>query len=94
VAIVVTYAEHLRMGPLQGCWYLFLLVTGHQVGLISALLGCVALGVFGSVAAIALAHARVGDPAEPHVPGSGGRPRVDRRSVSGPAGPPLERVRR
>ncbi|MEA2474471.1 MAG: hypothetical protein QOE06_2386 [Thermoleophilaceae bacterium] len=93
-AIVATYAQQFRMGPVEGGWYLFFLVTGHQVGLVSALLGCVALGVLGSVAAVALAHARRGDPDVPHVPGSGGRPPVDRRSVSGPAGPPLERVRR
>jgi hypothetical protein len=93
-AIVVTYAGDLRIGPIAGSWYLFLLVTGHHVGLASALLGCVALGVLGSVAAIALAYARHGDPASPHVPGRAGRPPVDRRSVSGPAGPPLERVRR
>jgi hypothetical protein len=92
--IALTYAQHLRMGPLDGCWYLFLLVTGHQVGLVTALLGCVALGVLGCVATIALAHARGGDAAQPHVPGSGGRPRVDKRSVTGPAGSPLERVRR
>lgn len=92
--IVLTYATHLRMGPLDGGWYLFLLVTGHHVGLASALLGCVALGLLASVIAIVLAHARRAGPAAPHVPGSGGRPPVDRRSVSGPAGPPLERVRR
>jgi hypothetical protein len=92
--IVATYALHLRMGPLDGAWYLFLLVTGHHVGLASALLGCVALGVLASVVAIVLAHGRRRGPEAPHVPGSGGRPAVDRRSVSGPAGPPLERVRR
>jgi hypothetical protein len=92
--IVLTYAIHFRMGPLEGAWYLFLLVTGHQVGLASALLGCIALGLFGSVASVVLAHARRSGPDAPHVPGSGGRARVDRSSVSGPAGPPLERVRR
>lgn len=93
-AIVATYAVHLRMGPVEGAWYLFPLVTGHHVGLISSLLGCVALGILGSVAAVAAAHARRGDPERPHIPGSGGRAPVDRRSVSGPLGPPLERVRR
>ncbi|HEX8648885.1 MAG TPA: hypothetical protein VF715_18460 [Thermoleophilaceae bacterium] len=93
-AIVATYAQHMRMGPLEGAWYLFLLVTGHHVGLASALLGCVALGVLASVAAIAVAHARRRGPGAPHAPGGRGRPAVDRRSVSGPMGPPLERVRR
>ena len=93
--IVATYAQHLRLGPLEGSWYLFLLVTGHHVGLASALLGCVALGLLASVVAIALAHARRGEGTEArHVPGRAGHPAVDRRSVSGPAGPPLERIRR
>jgi hypothetical protein len=92
--IVMTYATHLRIGPLEGAWYLFLLVTGHHVGLISALLGCVALGLLASVVAVVAAHARHGGPEAPHVPGRAKRPPVDRRSVSGPAGPPLERVRR
>ncbi|MDQ3933554.1 MAG: hypothetical protein M3340_02865 [Actinomycetota bacterium] len=92
--IVGTYALHLRMGPLDGAWYLFLLVTGHHVGLISALLGCVALGLLAAVVAIVVTHARRSEPAPAHVPGRGGRRPVDDRSVSGPAGPPLERVRR
>ena len=94
VVIVATYAQHLHMGPLHGAWYLFLLVTGHHVGLGSALLGCVALGLMASVASIAVAHARRSEPAPGRIPGRAGRPRVDDRPVSGPAGPPLERVRR
>jgi hypothetical protein len=92
--IVLTYAQHLRMGPLDGAWYLFLLVTGHHVGLTSALLGCVALGVLASVVTIVVAHARRSGPPAEHVPGRAGRGPVDARSVSGPGGPPLERVRR
>jgi hypothetical protein len=90
--IVATYAIHLRMGPLEGGWYLFLLVTGHHVGLGSALLGCVALGVLASVIAIVIARARSGEEPPPRTPGRRGR--VDDRPVSGPLGPPLERVRR
>ena len=92
--IVFTYAQHLRMGPLDGAWYLFLLVTGHHVGLASALLGCVALGLLASVAGIVVAHARRSEPPAPHVPGRGRRGAPDERPLSGPAGPPLERVRR
>lgn len=94
VLIVATYAQHLRMGPIDGAWYLFLLVTGHHVGLASALLGCLALGLLASVVAIVAAHTRRSGPPERHTPGRPGRGRVDGRSVSGPAGPPLERVRR
>jgi hypothetical protein len=94
VLIVLTYAQHLRMGPLEGAWYLFLLVTGHHVGLASALLGCVALGLMASVASIVVAHARRSGPPAEHVPGRSGRGPANERPVSGPAGPPLERVRR
>jgi hypothetical protein len=90
--IVLTYASHLRMGPVEGAWYLFLLVTGHHVGLASALLGCVALGVLASVVAIVVAHARQGEPGPPRAQGR--RAHLDDRPVSGPLGPPLERVRR
>ena len=92
--IAATYAQHLSLGPLEGAWYLFLLVTGHHVGLSSALLGAVALGILASVLSVAVAHARRRDPDAPHVPGRRGGGAVDRRSVSGPLGPPIERVRR
>jgi hypothetical protein len=91
-AIVATYAQHLSLGPLHGAWYLFLLVTGHHVGLASALLGCVALGTLASVTAVVLAHARRRTPRPAGRP-SRGRPSDD-RPIVGPAGPPLERVRR
>jgi hypothetical protein len=90
--IVATYAHHLRLGPVDGAWYLFLLVTGHHVGFASALLGCVALGLLTSVVAIVLARARRTGPGEERGPRRG--PPVDDRPVTGPLGPPLERVRR
>jgi hypothetical protein len=34
----------LSMDPLSGTWYLVMLVTGHSVGLLTALVGCVMLG--------------------------------------------------
>lgn len=34
----------LSMDPLHGTWYLLMLVTGHTVGLLTALVGCVMLG--------------------------------------------------
>jgi hypothetical protein len=91
VLIVFTYAQHLRMGPLDGAWYLFLLVTGHHVGLASALLGCVALGLLASVIAIVVAHLRRSGPRERR---GRGRAAPEKRPALGPAGPPLERVRR
>jgi hypothetical protein len=50
--------RELSLGPLDTAWYVFLLVTGAQVGIPTALLGCVVLGLFGSVLAIAIARAR------------------------------------
>ena len=32
------------MDPLSAAWYLLLLVTGHSVGLLTALVACVMLG--------------------------------------------------
>ncbi len=42
--VAVYYLFALSMDPLTGAWYLLLLVTGHTVGLLTALVGCVMLG--------------------------------------------------
>ncbi len=43
--LVATYYWFaLSMDPLSGAWYLLMLVTGHTVGLLTALVGCVMLG--------------------------------------------------
>ncbi len=62
----------LDLGPLGGAWYLFLLVTGGQVGLVEVVLGAAVAAVLGSVLAIVRA---------------GGPDRVapDAPSVRGPA---------
>jgi hypothetical protein len=45
VLLVATYYWFaLSMDPLSGTWYLLMLVTGHTVGLLTALVGCVMLG--------------------------------------------------
>ena len=54
--VAVFYLARLSLDPLEGAWYLFLLVTGHHVGLFTALLGCVLLGALGSVVAIVRAR--------------------------------------
>jgi hypothetical protein len=56
------YLIALSLDPLSGAWYLLLLVTGHSVGLVTALLGCVLLGVLG--ASIELARRSPGPPQE------------------------------
>lgn len=64
----------LSVGPLDGTWYLLLLVAGGHVGLAQALLGCVLAGLLGSVLSIALSSR------PPAAAQEGGRP-----SVRGPA---------
>ena len=58
VLVVAVYMNELDLGPLGAAWYLFLLVTGGAAGIVSTLLGCAVLGVFASVLAIVVAHAR------------------------------------
>lgn len=49
---LVVWVYHLfalSLDPLEGAWYLLMLVTGHSVGLTTALIGCVWLGALGAV---------------------------------------------
>jgi hypothetical protein len=69
------YLERLSLDPLEGVWYLWVLVTGHAVSPLTTLLGCVLAGI--SVAAVQVIAARVGsppplEPAAPPVRGPGG----------------------
>ncbi len=57
-AALVFYLSYLSLDPVGGAWYLFLLVTGHHVGLVASLLGCVLLGLLGSLIDLAVARAR------------------------------------
>jgi hypothetical protein len=56
------YLFALALSPWEAAWYLLLLVTGHQVGLITALLACVLLGCF--LGALEIAWARREEPDE------------------------------
>jgi hypothetical protein len=44
VLVALYYMAALSMDPLSAAWYLLMLVTGHTVGLLTALVGCVMLG--------------------------------------------------
>ena len=72
-ALLVTlyYLVTLSMDPLEGAWYLLLLVTGHSVGLVTNLVACVMLGVLGGTAEIVL---RVPDEREEERPREPGPP--------------------
>lgn len=67
--VAATYMRELDLGPVEWIWYLFLLVTGGQVGVPSTLLGCLAAGCFGAACAIVVARVRA-EPrrAEPEAP--------------------------
>lgn len=58
VLSAVFYLDVLSLDPLEGSWYLFLLVTGHHVGVVTALVSCLLLGLFGCVVAVAVAKVR------------------------------------
>jgi hypothetical protein len=78
--VAVYYLVELSIDPLEGVWYLLMLVTGDTVGLVTSLVACVMLGVLCGVVEIA---ARVPEEPEPETPELG-------RSVYGPgahAGP-------
>ena len=67
-AALALYLFRLSLDPLEGAWYLLLLVTGGHVDLISVLLACVVLGVLGSAISVLLARARRPAPAAPSRP--------------------------
>jgi hypothetical protein len=71
VLVVLYYLVALHMDPLTGVWYLLLLVAGHAVSLLLALLGCVWLGVLCATAVIARARrAPAPHPVDESRPGS------------------------
>jgi hypothetical protein len=48
----------LSLNPVEGLWYVFLLVTGGSVGVAAALFACVFGGVFACLVEILVARAR------------------------------------
>ena len=43
VLVAVYYLVALSLNPVEGAWYLLMLLTGHSVGIVTALIGCVML---------------------------------------------------
>jgi hypothetical protein len=86
IALVAAYyMVRLDLGPIDGAWYLFLLVTGNQTGVLTTA-GLVLLGaITGSVGAILLARARHGEPLAAR-PRGGGRPAEPPPPIFGPGG--------
>jgi malonyl CoA-acyl carrier protein transacylase len=57
--VVIAALARLSLGPLGGAWYAFLLVTGHQIGLYTALVLALLAACFVAALRIVLAR-RVG----------------------------------
>jgi hypothetical protein len=51
--VVVYHLFAFELDPLQAAWYLLMLVTGHALGTVTALLGCVMLGALAAAAELA-----------------------------------------
>jgi hypothetical protein len=90
-AVALLYLWRLELGPLDGAWYLFLLVTGNQTGVLTTACLVALAAIAGSVAAIVWARARHGTPAPERGPRGGGgrRRRPDEPpppSIFGPGG--------
>ena len=64
----VLMLDRLAIDPLEGTWYLFQLVTGHHIGLPTALIGCLLLGSLTAVVSIGAARTRVGQTGDPELP--------------------------
>jgi hypothetical protein len=82
VAVVAYYLWHLHLSPPAGAYYLLLLVTGNQTGILTTLALIVLAAITISVAAIVIARSRTGERAKPQR----GRPVDPRPSVFGPGG--------
>jgi predicted anti-sigma-YlaC factor YlaD len=79
--LALFYLFRFDLGPLDGAWYWFLLVTGDQAGLVATLLGTVLIGLF--LAVLALAIARQNAPPSREAARRDSRPR---QAVFGPGG--------
>jgi multisubunit Na+/H+ antiporter MnhG subunit len=83
--VAAYYMVRLDLGPFDGAWYLFLLVTGNQTGVFTTAALVLLAGITGSVGAILLARARHGEPALDRR-GGGGPPAEPAPSIFGPGG--------
>jgi hypothetical protein len=84
VWVALYYHVRFDLGPAAGAWYLFLLVTGNQTGVLTTACLVVLAAITASMAAILLARARHGHEARP--PRGGRKPPEQQPSVFGPGG--------
>jgi hypothetical protein len=58
VVVVLFYMSKLSLNPVEGLWYVFLLVTSGSIGVAAALFSCVFIGVFACLVSILVSRAR------------------------------------
>ena len=63
VVAAVVYLDRLALDPLEGLWYLWVLVTGHAINPLTTLLACAVGGI--AATALTLIASRVGEPPLP-----------------------------
>jgi hypothetical protein len=71
----IVYLDRLDLNPLEGLWYLWVLVTGHAVSPLTTLLACAVAAVTATTMTVIVARVGIPPPLEP-----------DRPSVRGPGG--------
>ena len=64
----VVYLDRLSLDPLEGVWYLWVLVTGHAVSPITTLLACVCAAVVATTFTVIAARVGSPPPLEPDAP--------------------------
>jgi hypothetical protein len=64
----VVYLDRLNLDPLEGVWYLWVLVTGHAVSPITTLLACVCAAVVATTFTVIAARVGSPPPLEPDAP--------------------------
>jgi hypothetical protein len=84
LAVVAYYMWRFELGPPSAAYYLLLLVTGNQTGLLTTAAGIALLAITASVIAIVVARARAGIGGG--LRGGGRVPEEPRKSVFGPGG--------
>ena len=64
----VVYLDRLSLNPLEGVWYLWVLVTGHAVSPVTTLLACVCAAVAATTMSVIAAQVGTPPPLEPDAP--------------------------
>jgi hypothetical protein len=64
----IVYLDRLSLDPLEGLWYLWVLVTGHAVSPVTTLLACICAAVGATTLSVIAARVGAPPPLEPEAP--------------------------